>query len=794
MTHLLQDLRYGLRGLVRSPGFAIAAGLTLALGIGANTAMFSLVDAVLLRPLPYPQPERLVRVRAVNAETGQDANLNPLDFADYRRQARSFADLAAMATPTFSLTGGGEPERIRGARVSSNFFRAFGARPAIGRDFQIQDEQPDAEPVAILSHRLWERRYHSDPKILGKTVTLDDAPVIVIAILEDGFRAPGASEDDPPEVWTPLRIEERMGRGGHWLPVFGRLADGATIEKARAEMETLARSLEKEHPQSNQGWTTSLQDLEQSLVGNTRTPLLLLLASVGLVLLIACVNVANLLLARAGSREHEVAVRATLGASSARLLRQLLTESLLLATLGGAAGLLLAFFVTRLFSRLDPEILPRAEEIAVDSRVLAFNLGISVLAAIAFGLVPALRTARGAVLRQGTRTTPNRRLSAALVIAELALALVLLIGAGLLAKSFWRLLRVDLGFRAENLLIATVDLPASRYGEPHQMTAFYQSLFEKTAALPGVLHATGVDILPLSGGYSCNSFSIDDGSSIHAEDVPCIEYRIVGPGYFEALGIPIVQGESFPSTNAPVAIVNETLARALWPDRSPLGNRITLGFEEETPHTIVGVVKDVRHFGLQSAAAPEVYVNYLQHPTSALTVVVRTANDPASLRKSLAKEVQSLDPELPVSRVESLESLVAGSIAQPRLRTELLLLFALLALVLAAVGVFGVISYSVVRRTREIGLRMALGAGRTQVLRLVLGQTLAYAGAGLALGLAAALALTRLLASLLYEVGPTDPVIFITGAAVLLAVAGLAGYLPARQASRLEPLEALHEL
>jgi putative ABC transport system permease protein len=791
MTHLLQDLRYGLRGLARSPGFTAAAVLTLALGIGANTAMFSLVDAVLLRPLPYPEPERLVRVRAVNPEKGQDANLNPLDFADYRRQARSFTDLAAMATPTFSLTGGGEPERVRGALVSSNFFRAFGARPALGRDFQPRDEQPDAEPVVILSERLWQRRYNSDPGILGKTIVLDDAPVTVVAVLESGFRAPGASEADPPEVWRPIRIEESLGRGGHWLPVFGRLAEGVTIRQAQAEMDALARSLEKEHPGSNKGWATSLQDLEESIVGNTRGPLVLLLASVGLVLLIACVNVANLLLARAGSREHEVAVRATLGASASRLLRQLLTESLLLAGLGAAAGLLIAFFATRLLSRLDPEILPRAGEVAMDGRVLAFTLGISGLAAIVFGLVPALRTAKGAVLRQGTRTTPGRRLPAALVIAELALALVLLIGAGLLLKSFWRLLRVDPGFRAENLLTATVDLPASRYGEPHQIAAFYQNLFERTAALPGVLGATGIDIPPLSGGYSCNSFSIDDGSSSHAEDVPCIEYRTVGPGYFETLGIPIVQGRSFQSTDAPVAIVNETLARALWPDRNPLGNRITLGFEEQTPHTIVGVVKDVRHFGLQSAAAPEVYVSYLQHPTSAMTVVLRTTDDPARLRTSLAEQVRSLDPELPISRVEGLESRVAQSIAQPRLRTELLLLFALLALALAAVGVFGVISYSVVRRTREIGVRMALGAGRSEVLRLVLGQTLAYAGAGLALGLAAALALTRLLASLLFEVGHTDPAIFAASAAVLLAVAGLAGYLPARQASRLEPLDAL---
>lgn len=794
MSHLLQDLRYGLRGLARSPGFTAAAVLTLALGIGANTAMFSLVDAVLLRPLPYPEPERLVRVWAVNPESGMtEANLNPLDFADYRRQARGFSDLAALATPTFTLNGGGEPERVRGARVSANFFRMFGARPALGRGFEPRDEQPGAEPVAVLSHGLWERRYHSDPAIAGKTIVLDDAPVTVVGVLPGEFRAP-ASEDDPPQVFRPLQVEERMGRGGHWLPVFGRLADGITPERAQAEMDALAQGLEREHPATNEGWATSLESLEESLVGGTRMPLLLLTASVGLVLLIACVNVSNLLLARAASRQHEAVVRSTLGASAARLLRQLLTESLLLAVLGGAAGLLLAFLATALLSRLDPGTLPRAEDIALDGRVLAFTLGLSVLAGVIFGLVPAWRTATpGAVLRQGTRT--SRRLPAALVIAELAVALVLLVGAGLLLKSFWRLLRVDPGFETESLLTATVDLPASRYGEPHRISGFFQKLFEKTAALPGVESATGIDILPMSGGYSCNSFSIDDGSSSRAEDVPCVEYRTVGPEYFRTLGIPLVQGRSFQSTDtvdgAPVAVINETLANALWPDRSPLGNRITLGFEEQAPHAIVGVVKDVRHFGLQAAAAPEVYVSYLQHPASTLTVVLRTAGDPAGTRKSLEEQVRSLDPQLPVSHVESLESRVAESIAQPRLRTELLLLFALLALVLAAVGVFGVVSVSVVRRTQEIGVRMALGADRPEVLKLILGQTLAYAGAGLVLGLAAALALTRLLASLLFEVGNTDPAIFGASAAVLLAVALLASYLPARQASRLEPLDAL---
>ncbi|HEX9944563.1 MAG TPA: ABC transporter permease [Thermoanaerobaculia bacterium] len=799
MNSLLQDIRYALRRLGRSPGFTAAAALTLALGIGANTAMFSVINAVLLRPLPYPGAERLVRLWAVNPQQAlTDVNLNPLDFADYRRRVKGLADLAALALPRFAITGQGEPERVPGARVSGNFFRAFGARPALGRDFQAADERPGAEAVALLSHALWQRRYGSDRGVVGRKVILDDEPVTIVGVLPAGFRAPTLSDADQPQIWLPLQIAESMGRGGHWLLAFGRLADGVTLAQAQAELDALARGLEREHPGSNQGWRTRLQDLKQAVVGDTRAPLLLLLASVGLVLLIACVNVANLQLARAATRQHEVAVRSTLGASVPRLVRQLLTESALLCALGGLGGLSLAWLAAWLMARLRPGKLPRAEEIGVDGRVLLFTLGVAVLAGLLFGLVPALRTATpqlGAGLRQGGRAAPGRRLPAALIVGELAAALVLLIGAGLLIKSFWRLLDVDPGFRPAGLLKAEVELPASRYGEPQRISAFFQELLARAAALPGVEGATAVDILPFSGGYSCNSFSVDDGSSPDAEKVPCIEYRTVGPDYFRVMGIPVLRGRSFQATDAaggaPVALINDTLARALWPGRDPLGRRITLGFETQTPHVIVGVVRDVRHFGLQQDVAPEVYVAYPQHPASAMTVVLRASGDPMGLVGPLRTQVRSLDPQLPLGEAATMESLVTGSVGQPRLRTQLLLAFALIALALAAVGLFGVVSYSVVRRTHEIGVRMALGADRPGVLRLVLGQTLAYAAGGLLLGLLSALALTRLLAGFLFGVGALDPVIFGASSALLLAVALLASYLPARQASRLEPLTAL---
>jgi putative ABC transport system permease protein len=796
MDSLMQDLRYGLRRLARSPGFTLVAVLTLALGIGANTAMFSVVNAVLFRPLPFADSERLVRVWAFNsANEIEDANLNPLDYADYRRTAKSFADLGGMALRRYAITGEGEPERARGALASANFFRTFGVRMAAGRDFQPADEEMGA-PVAVLSHSLWQRRYASDPGVVGKTILLNDEPVTVIGVAAP-FRVPSLPDLDQPQVWRPFKVEERMGRGGHWVLAFGRLADGATVERAQAEMDALGQGLEREYPETNEGWRTQVQDLKESVVGDTRTPLLLLLSSVSLVLLIACVNVANLLLARASARQHEVVVRTTLGASASRVIRQLLTESVLLGLFGGLAGLLLAYGLIGLVSKLRPESLPRVEELGIDLGVLAFTLVVSIGTGLLFGLVPAWRMATpqlGSALRQGGRSAPGRRLPASLLISELALALVLLIGAGLLIKSFWRLLSVDPGFRPANLLTATVDLPSSRYGEPAQMTSFFQSLIERTKALPGVQGVAAVDVLPFSSGYSCNSFTAGDVPDA-SEKIPCAEHRIATPDYFQVMGISLVEGRPFQPSDvgggALVTVINESVARALWPGRSPLGRQIALSFEEEAPHVIVGVVRDVRHFGLQQEAAPEVYVSSLQHPTSTMTLVARTAGAPEGIVAPVRELVRSLDPQVPLSDVLAMERRIQSSISQPRLRMQLLAIFALIALTLAAIGVFGVVSYSVLRRRQEIGVRMAIGADRPQILKMVLAQTMAYAGAGLLVGLAAAFALTRLLASVLFGVGTTDVAIFVTCSAVLLAVALLASYLPAWQASRLDPLSAL---
>jgi predicted permease len=797
----------------RSPGFTLAAVVTLALGMGVNTAVFSLVDAVLLRPLPYPEAERLVRLWAVHPlEKQERANLNPLDLADYRRRARCFSELAGMSLRSFAVTNGaGAPERVRGALVGSGFFPALGVRAALGRTLLPADEQPGAPPVAVLGHALWERRFQADPGVLGAPVVLDGKPATIVGVLPRGFRAPAAEGrgGDPPEVFGALQIRESMGRGGHWLIALGRLAPGVSLPGAQTEMAALAAGITREHPEAQPGWSVRLQDLREAMAGDTRAPLLLLMASVGLVLLIACVNVANLLLVRAAARRHEIGVRVALGAGLPRLVRQLVTESVLLAVLGGGAGLALAWALLALLPRLmPPGALPRQGEIGsgafglLNLPVLAFAAGVSVAAGLLFGLVPALRAVSlrispGLGSRSGGGSHRGRRLPAALVVGELALALVLLVSAGLLLASFGRLATVDPGFRPAGLLTMDLELPAARAGEPSRVSAFYRTLCERSAALPGVDGgATAVDILPFSGGYSCNSFEKPEGAdAARAAAIPCAEYRTVVPGYFHVLGIGMLQGRDFRAGDGagspPVAIVNETLARGLWAGRSPVGRRITLGFEESVPHTIIGVVRDVHHFGLAVPASPEIYVSHLQHPAAGMTLVVRARRDPAALAGAVRAQVRGLDPQLPAGRAVPMEDLIAGSVAEPRLRTGLLLLFAGLALALAAVGVSGVAGAAVVHRRQEIGVRMALGADRTAVLRLIAGRTLVTTAAGLALGLAASLAAGRLLAGFLFGVGATDAKVYLISCAALTLVALAAGHLPAERASRLEPVEAI---
>jgi predicted permease len=809
MSTLLHDLRYALRRMRRSPGFTLAAVLTLGLGMGANTAMFSLVEAILLRPLPYPEAERLVRVWAVNAQEGQtNANLNPLDLKDYRRQARSFTELAGISLRSFAVTGGtGEPERVRGALAGSGFFPALSAQTTLGRTVQAADEQPGAPAVAVLADSLWRRRFHGDPRVLGQSIVLDGKPAVIVGVLPAGFHPPAITDHgvDPPEVFAPLQIRESMGRGGHWLATLGRLAPGVPLERAQTEMTALAAAIRREHPETKGGWSVRLQGLREATAGSARLPLLLLSASVGLVLLIACANVANLLLMRAAARRPEIGVRLALGAGLPRLVRQLVTESLLLAVLGGAAGLVLAGVCLALFQRLGPDILPRQGEIGsslfnlLSLPVLAFTAAVSLAAGLLFGLVPARpgadpRIVSGLGDRMG-RLSPGR-LPAVLAVGELALALVLLVAAGLLLASFGRLLAVDPGFRARGLLTMELELPAARAAEPARVSAFFQQLAERAAAVPGARGATAVDILPFGGGYSCNSFEAPEGAEpARVAAIPCAEYRTVVPGYFRTLGIEIRQGRDFTTADTagtlPVAVVNETLARGLWPGRNPVGLRITLDFETAVPHTIIGVARDVHGFGLAVPAAPEVYVSHLQHPASGMTLLVRADRDPAALAGAVRGAVRELDWQLPVGRAVSMEDLIDGTIAEPRLRAILLALFAGLALTLAAVGIGGVIGSAVVRRRQEIGVRMALGADRAAILRMITGWTLLHTAAGLALGIGLSLAAGRLLAGLLFGVEAADPRIYLTGCTVLTVVAMIAGLLPAARASQLEPVEVL---
>ena len=804
--NLTQDLRYTLRWLLKSPGFTAAAVLTLALGIGANSAIFSVVNAVLLRPLPYPQSDRLVRIWDTNDERGEEgANVNPNTFLDWRQNARSFESMAGFVSTHYALAAdGGEPERVPGYAVTSSFFPLLGARALHGRTFLPGEDRPGSPRLVLLSHQLWVRRFRSDPDIVGKTLTMERSPYTIVGVMPADFRSPQA-ESDPPQLWTPLRIEPEMGRGGHWMGALGRLAPGVTLARAQAEMSTLAAGLEKLHPETNTGWRPRLQDLKDSMVGNTRAPLLLLLASVGLVLLIACANVTNLLLARAAVRQKEITVRLALGATSRRLVRQLLTESVLLSLLGGAAGLLLARWMIALLVRLSSASLPRMGEIGIDGRVLALTFFLSLLTGLAFGLAPALWSVKtdlaSALQESGGKNlseTGGRRLPKALIVAETAVALVLLVGAGLLIKSFWNLTRVEAGFNPRNLLTVEIELPNEQYEPTSSQAAFYQELIARVRALPGAQQASAVDILPFSGNFSCNSFSVEDGSSPHANELaPCAEYRTVGPEYFRTMEIPILRGRGLLATDransARVAVINETLARKLWPDLDPIGRTFTLHFMEQEDHEVVGVIRDIRHFGLDVPTSPEIYVSHLQHPTPWMTLTVRSTSDPAALIAAIRREIRELDPQLPVNQVATMEDNIYRSVAQPRLRTVLLVVFASIALILAAVGIFGVIAWSVSRRTHEIGLRMALGADRARVLALVVGQAMGSALLGLTFGLALSLFSARQLTRFLYEVTATDWAVFVACSLLLTLVALLASLLPARRASRLAPAVALRQ-
>jgi putative ABC transport system permease protein len=797
METLLQDLRYGARMLRKRPGFTLVAIITLALGIGANTAIFTVIYAVLLRPLPFDEPDRVVWMWGAVRERGNRASVTPLDFLDYRARNQSFAEFAAaISIPiSFNLTGNGEPERLSGAVVTTNYFAALGVRPMLGRSFVGEEEQAGRDRVVILSHGLWQRRFGADPAIIDRTVTLDGQSLTVVGVMPPKMRFPSDAD-----LWRPMSFDaapEMKQRRAHFLRPIGRLKAGVTVEQAQAEIDAIARQLEEQYPETNTNWTMLLVPLEERIVGDIRPTLWVLLGAVAFVLLIACSNVANLLLARAAARYKEIAIRLAMGASRWHIIRQMLTESILLAVAGGALGVLLALWGVDVLLSFSDASIPRAAEIGINATVLGCTLAVSFITGTLFGLVPALGSSRPDLhdtLKEGSRSVSGgarHRLRSLLVIAESALAVVLLIGAGLLIKSFVKLQEVSPGFDAEHVLTMRLDLPRGK--TPEQVADFYDQLQQRVAGLAGVESVGMVSELPLTGQPNDTPFAIEGRAPEAPDQRPNADFRRVNHDYFRALRIPLLKGRPFTEQearqSAGVVIISERLAAKYFPDQEPLGKYLLTDFGKQSRFEIVGIVDDVRHRGLATDTYPAMYLPTLSLPWTNL--VIRTAGEPASLAAAVRKEVGALDPQQPVAAVKPMAQWLSESVAQPRFRTLLLGVFAAIALLLSVLGIYGVMSYVVAQRTREVGIRMALGAGRFDVLRLVIGQGMRLALAGVALGLAAAYGLTRLLASLLFNVSPTDPATFIAIALLLAGVAFLACYVPARRATKVDPMVAL---
>ena len=804
MRTLWQDLRYGSRMLLGAPGFTLVAVITLALGIGANAAIFSVINSVLLRPLQYPQPERLVWIWGTNpsANIKQETASLP-DFVDWKQWGQSFADMGGFTSFSPILTGAGDPERLTGAVVTDGFFATLGVSPQLGRTFTPDEDRPGAQRVVVLSHALWQQRFGGDPRISGQKITLNDNPYLIVGVMPPGFKHPLPGMRLPVEVWAPLGLDPaKTGRRGDFLGVVARLKPGVVIEQARAEMNALMGRLETQYPATNRGWGVIVLPLLERFVGEMRPTLYLLLAAVGFLLLIACANVANLLLARATLRRREVAIRSALGAGRWRIVRQLLTESALLSLLGGAVGLLLAEWGMDALIGASPASLPRIREVNLDWRVVGVAFGVSLVTGVLFGLLPALQAANlhlNEVLKDGGRgaadTARGKRVRGAIVVAEVALALTLLIGAGLMLRSFARLQNVNPGYNAENVLAVGLSIPAARYKEEPQVVAFYERLLDQVSTMPGAQSAGLVDALPLAGG-SYLSFVIEGRVLQPTDNEPDAEHRVVSPGYFKAMGIPLIRGRLLSERDhaqSPFAtVISETMARRYWPNEDPIGKRINLGDPQTSPwRTIVGIVGDVRNEGLNSEPNPQMYISFTQAPRWSLTLIVRGSGDPTGLIAGVRSKVAGLDRDLPLYNIRTLKQMVAESLARERFGLLLIVTFAGLALMLAGVGVYGVLAYSVTQRTYEIGVRLALGASRRDVLRLVAGQGMKLVSVGVSIGLLAAFTLTRLMTGLLYGVSPTDPLTFIGVAALLAIVALAACYIPARRAAKVDPMAAL---
>jgi putative ABC transport system permease protein len=802
MDTLRQDLQYAFRRLLRNPGFTAVAVLTLALGIGANSAIFSVINAVLLRPLPYPEPDRLVGMYQV--WKGERAVMSPANFLDLRAQTRTLEEAAALNSIEVTITGAGDPIRVTGSEVSASFFDVLRARPLLGRTFAPDENEPGKDKVVVLGHQLWQQRFGARRDIVGSSVSIDGTPRTVVGVMPRAFSYP--AEQD---LWIPIEFDDgtKKLRGAWYLRVIARLKPGVSPEQSASEIATLGKPLEKLYPRENTdvGFTTF--PLHEALVGDLRPALLVLLGAVGFVLLIACANVANLLLARAVARETELAVRSAMGAGRGRLMRQLLTESLMLGIAGGLAGLLVAAWGADVLVALQPDGIPRLNEIAIDRNVGAFAIGISLLTAFIFGAIPALQMTRGSLaisLKEGGRNAMaargSTRMRATLVVAEMALAVMLLAGAGLLIKSFGRLQSVDPGFRPEETLSFELSLPRTVYKDDAQVVTFYERVVERMRKMPGVRSAGAVMALPLSGTRFNISFKVLGRPPAAPGQEPSMEVRIASPDYFRTLGIPLKLGRPFTDADtvtAPwVAVLSESAARKYFPNENPIGKQIEMGWGKG-PGTrraggeVVGIVGDVKELGLEEEFPAEIYLPMRQWTVSDMTIVARADVPPLSLVDQAKESVHEMDASLPVSKIRTVENIVAESIAQPRFYMLLLAAFASVALVLAAIGIFGVMSYTVSQRTREIGIRMALGAHASTVVSLVVRQAMWLAVFGLTLGLGAALMLSRAMTTLLFDLSPTDPLTFATVATLLAAVAFVASYLPARRAASVDPMVAL---
>jgi putative ABC transport system permease protein len=791
-----------LRRLLKNPSFTAIAVLTLALGIGANSAIFSVINAVLLRPLPFPESDRLVGVYQVWKGTRQV--MSPANFIDLRAQTQTLEDAAAVDSTEFTLTGAGDPVRLRGAEVSASFFNVLRARPAYGRTFAADENEPGKDKVVVLSHGLWQQRFGGRGDVVGSSVLIDGTPRTVVGIMPRGFSYPAGQE-----LWIPIEYNDntRKARGAWFLSVIARLKPGASAEQSASEIASLGRNLEKAYPRENTdvGFTTF--PLHEAIVGDLRPALLVLLGAVGFVLLIACANVANLLLARAVARETELAVRTALGAGRVRLIRQLLTESLVLGAAGGSAGLLIAFWGSDMLVALQPDGIPRLNEVTIDRQVVIFTMVVSLVTGLIFGGIPAFQMTRGSLslsLKEGGRgnmaSAGSARLRGSLVVAEMALAVMLLAGAGLLIKSFGKLQSVDPGFHPQETLSFELSLPRTTYKEDAQIVSFYERLSDRVRALPGVRAAGGVMGLPLSGLRFNISFKVAGRPDAAPGQEPAMEVRVATADYFRTLGVPLKRGRFFTDADtaetAPVVLLSEAAAEKYFPNEDPIGKRIEMGWSRSTDKKraggeVVGIVGNVKELGLDEEFPAEIYLPMRQWPVGRMTMVARTAVPPMSLADEVKQAVRELDSNLPVNEIRTVEDVVAESIAQPRFYMLLLGIFAAVALVLAAIGIFGVMSYTVSQRTREIGIRMALGAQGGSVVSMVVRQAMILAVVGLVVGVVAALALSRTMTTLLFEMSPTDPVTFATVAGVLASVAFLASYLPARRAANVDPIEAL---